>query len=52
MDGMVEDEECEDPRDGSPGRPYIEFRARARYKEKVPSTKWCYYATVLVMAAL
>ena len=33
MDGMVEDEECEDV---TPGYPYIEFWAYARYKEEVP----------------
>ena len=36
MDGMVEDEECEDQ---SPGCPYIEFGARVRYKEEVPRLK-------------
>jgi len=36
MDGMVEDEESVD---GCPRRPYIEFGAKARYKEKVPPTE-------------
>ena len=36
MDGMVEDEECEDV---SPGCPYIEFGAYTRYKEEVPPTE-------------
>ena len=39
MDGMVEDDECEDPRDGNSGYPYIEFGARACYKEEVPLTE-------------
>ena len=36
MDGMVEDEECEDV---TPGYPYIEFWAYARYKEEVLLTE-------------
>ena len=39
MDGMVEDEECEDPPIWGPDRTYIEFRARACYKEEVPPTE-------------
>jgi len=39
MDEVVEDEECEYPRDRSPGYPYIEFGARACYKEEVSLTK-------------
>ena len=36
MDGMVEDEECEDQ---SPGYPYIEFGTSVCYKEEVPPTE-------------
>jgi hypothetical protein len=37
MDGVVEDIKNEDvSRDGSPRCPYIEFEARACYKEEVP----------------
>ena len=39
MDAMIEDEECESLHDGSPGCPYIEFGARACYKEEVPPTE-------------
>ena len=36
MGEMVDDEECEDV---NPGCPYIEFGAKAPYKEKVPPTE-------------
>ena len=39
MDGMVEDEECEDVQRWESWLPYIEFGARAHYKEKVPPTE-------------